>query len=74
MPGTGEHPALEQHPDREPLPEERDAGSDDAETQARAILEDAKERAQQTRESNGVERRRSEETVDLSETGGPEDA
>ncbi len=74
MPGTGEDPAVEQYPDRELLPEEREAGSADPETQTRAILEDAKEREQQTRDSAGVERRRSEDTVDFSETGGPEDA
>jgi hypothetical protein len=74
MPGPGENPAVEQYPDRELLPEEREAGSDDPEAQTRAILEDAKEREQQTRDSAGVERRRAEETVDVSETGGPEGA
>lgn len=70
MPG-GEDPAVEQYPERELLPEEREAGSDDPDAQAKAIMDDAPERASLTRDTPGVERRTSEDTVDVSETGSP---
>jgi len=44
--------------------EERDAGSDDPLGQAAAILADADERSVMTRDTPGVERRSSEDTVE----------
>jgi hypothetical protein len=60
------------------LPEEEEAGSDDPVAQAAAILEESDER-EFTRDDptgEGIERRHSEDTVelpDLSEVAGPED-
>lgn len=45
-------------------PEEWAAGSDDPVAQATAILAESDERAQLTREDDGIERRRSEDTVE----------
>ncbi len=64
MPGA-EDPKLETYPQREPTPEERDVGSDDPDAQAKAILDAAAERAELTRHSPGVERRESQDTVDM---------
>lgn len=64
-------PKHEPYPNRELLPEEREAGSDDPQAQSRAIREDAAERAALTRDSDGIERRRSEDTVDVSVPGEP---
>ncbi len=76
----GEDLKHEEHPQRPLLPEERAAGSDDPDAQAEAIMDDARERATLTRESPGVERRSSDDTVDttdvidVSETGSPSPA
>ena len=81
----GQDPSIEPRPERELRPEEVQAGSDDPDAQAKAILDDAEARAKVTRLTPGVERRASEDTVDLtpgidtgevkaidvSETGGP---
>jgi hypothetical protein len=45
-------------------PEEWAAGSDDPVAQATAILAESDERARLTRDDDGVERRRSEDTVE----------
>jgi hypothetical protein len=45
-------------------PEEWAAGSDDPVAQATAILAESDERARLTRDDEGIERRRSEDTVD----------
>lgn len=71
MPGEDLKHEQYPEPERTLLPEERDAGSDDPDAQAKAILDDARERAAITRDTPGVERRRSEDTVDVSETGSP---
>jgi hypothetical protein len=51
------------------LPEEEEAGSDDPEAQAAAILEESDEREFERDDPShpGLERRRSEDTVDLPE-------
>jgi len=45
-------------------PEEWAAGSDDPVAQATAILTESDERARMTRDDDGIERRRSEDTVE----------
>lgn len=71
MPGEDLQHEQYLEPERTMLPEEREAGSDDPDAQAKAIMDDARERATVTRDTPGVERRTSEETVDVSETGAP---
>jgi hypothetical protein len=60
-----ESPALRRiHERAELTPEEWAAGSDDPVAQAAAILAESDERARLTRDDDGIERRRSEDTVE----------
>jgi hypothetical protein len=52
------------HERAELSPEEWAAGSDDPVAQASAILTESDERARLTRDDDGIERRRSEDTVE----------
>lgn len=57
------------------LPEEEEAGSDDPVAQAAAILDESDEREFERDDptGEGLEHRRSEDTVDLSDVAGPDD-
>ena len=57
------------------LPEEEEAGSDDPQAQAAAILEESDEREFERDDptGQGLEHRRSEDTVDLPEVSGSGD-
>ncbi len=60
-----EGPSLRRIAERAELtPEEWAAGSDDPVAQATAILAESDERARLTRDDDGIERRRSEDTVE----------
>jgi hypothetical protein len=62
--GLADPPTPRRISERGLTPEEWAAGSDDPVAQATAILVESDERARLTRDDDGVERRRSEDTVE----------
>jgi hypothetical protein len=62
--GYDEPPAPRRIAERGLTPEEWAAGSDDPVAQATAILAESDARARLTRDDDGIERRRSEDTVE----------
>ena len=62
--GSGAPSARRVHERAELTPEEVAAGSDNPVKQAKAILTESDERARTPRTADGIERRRSEETVE----------